>query len=330
MHGARFTGLSVALATPFTPAGQVDLPAFGRLVDHVVGGGADVLVVLGSTGEAATVDDAERALLVEAAREHAAGRPVVVGVGHNDTRRSVALARAAAAAGADGLLLVTPYYSKPQPAGIEAHVREVCAAAPGLPVVLYNVPGRTGVNLDPATVLRLWAIDQVVGVKESSGDLRQIARICAEAPSGKVVLAGDDDLALPAVAVGAHGLVSVCANVVPERTARMLRAALRGELDQARREYRTLLPLMTALFSETNPVPLKAALAGLGLGSALVRTPLAPAAPQTWAAVHQALSALGVERVVTREDAPLDSPVAAPPASPADAPLDSPVDAVTS
>lgn len=317
MSGAQFTGLGVALATPFTTGAEatgkpapgggssrkrpaVDLTAFRSLVEHVVAGGADFLVVLGSTGEAATVTLEERAALVRAAREAAPGTPLVVGTGHNDTEYAVELARAAVTCGADGLLVVTPYYNKPQPAGIVAHFRRIAEELPGVPVIAYNVPGRTGSNLTPQTLCDLWAIPEVVAVKESSGDLRQIAQLCQEAPVDRVVLAGDDDLALAAIAVGARGLVSVCGNVAPTQTAALVSAALEGDLPTAREEFAQLAPLMHALFSESNPVPLKAALACLGLATGMVRAPLAPAAPDTWACVQSALSGLGLGAIATR------------------------------
>lgn len=303
-----FTGLGVALATPFTAGTDavggarkpaVDHAAFGRLVEHVLadGRGVDWLVVLGSTGEAATVDDVERHALVRQAVDLAAGRvPVVVGVGHNDTGRTCELAAQAAAAGADGLLVVTPYYNKPQVSGLLAHYRAVAQAAPGLPIIAYNVPGRTGCNLTPAAVRALWEIDQVIALKESSGDLRQIARICQEAPAGRTVLAGDDDLALASIAVGARGLVSVCANVAPVETRELVHAALDGDLRTARERAALLAPLMDAMFVETNPVPVKAALAGLGLSTAMVRLPLSPAEPGTWSRVQQAMAGLQAHR----------------------------------
>lgn len=309
MSGAQFTGLGVALATPFTtgtegaaklPGGSsrkrpaVDLAAYRSLVQHVVAGGADFLVVLGSTGEAATVDEQERAALTETARGAAPGVPVVVGTGHNNTEYAVTLAREAIASGADGLLVVTPYYNKPQPAGIVAHFRAITEELPGVPVIAYNVPGRTGTNLTPETLRKLWAIPEVVAVKESCGDLRQIAQICQEAPTGKTVLAGDDDLALPAIAVGATGLVSVCGNVAPAHAAALVQAAVAGDLARARELNAELAPLVSALFAETNPVPLKAALACLGLATGMVRSPLAPAAPDTWARVQSALSDLAL------------------------------------
>jgi 4-hydroxy-tetrahydrodipicolinate synthase len=315
MNGDQFTGLGVALATPFdtgmttgeagavkpSPRRQprVDLAAYRRLVHHVIAGGADYVVVLGSTGEAATVTDEERAALTAVAVEAAAptSTPVVVGVGHHDTERTCDLAEAAVAAGADGLLVVTPYYNKPQPSGLVAHYRAVADACPGTPVIAYNVPGRTGCNLTPGTMQRLWGIPEVVALKESSGDLRQMAALCHDAPWGCHVIAGDDDLALPAIAVGAQGLISVCGNVAPARTAELVHSALVGDLTGARALARRLAPLMEAMFVETNPVPVKAALACMGIGTGMVRAPLAPAEPETWSRVQAALSGLGVARV---------------------------------
>lgn len=320
-HHLTFTGLGVALATPFTtgtesgpkpadtPAGRgakpaVDLAAFGALVDYVIrpngeeadgAEGVDYLVVLGSTGEAATVSDDERSALIRTARDRSAGAvPVVVGVGHNDTVRTAELAAAAVADGADGLLVVTPYYNKPQASGLVAHYAQVAAAAPGVPIIAYNVPGRTGINMTPEVLTRLWSIPEIVAVKESSGDLRQLTQMCQQAPAGRSVLAGDDDLALPAIAAGARGLISVCANVAPAHTAALVRAALSSQMEEARRSAHELAPLMDAMFAETNPVPVKAALACLGLSTGMVRAPLAPAEPDTWARVHAAMSAIGL------------------------------------
>src|SRR5208337_1044974 len=212
MDKERLRGLGVALATPFKPAeargpvgslpetfgsGEVDMPAFRALVSRMVAAGADFLVALGSTGEAATVTAAERDLRLKATLEDAQGVPVILGTGHNSTAKAVELSARAARLGADGLLVVTPYYNKPQPAGLEAHFRAVAAAAPGLPIIVYNVPGRTGLNLLPKDLARLWGIPQVVAVKESSGNLAQIGEILRTIPDGKLLFSGDDPLALP-------------------------------------------------------------------------------------------------------------------------------------
>ena len=282
-------GLAVALATPFTPSGDVDLPAFRKLVRHVVAGGVDTLIPLGTTGEASTLLDAERDAIIAACLEESSGRAVVVGTGHNATRQAAALTKRAQELGAAGALVVTPYYNTPTPDGLVAHYAAVAEAAPGLPLVAYNVPGRTGLNVTPAVLARLWENPQVVAVKESSGSLAQIAEIARTLPRGKTLLSGDDNLALAAIAVGAVGLVSVLGNVLPRETAAMVAAALQGNQAEALRLHQQLLPLRDALFLESNPIPLKAALQLLGLGEDVVRLPLTPALASTRTRVAEAL-----------------------------------------
>jgi 4-hydroxy-tetrahydrodipicolinate synthase len=226
---------------------------------------------------------------VAAAVEAAAGRvPVVAGCGTNDTRRTIDLARRAVAAGADALLVVTPYYNKPNRSGMIAHYRAVCEAA-DRPVVVYNVPGRTGQNLAPDLVLELAGIPGVAGVKEASGNLEQLASILAGRPPGFAVLSGDDALALPALALGADGLISVISNEAPAETAALVGAALAGDFREARAMHYRLLPLMRANFVETSPVPAKVAMALLGRCGAAVRPPLGPAEPSTREAVRAAM-----------------------------------------
>ncbi|WP_026852398.1 4-hydroxy-tetrahydrodipicolinate synthase [Geothrix fermentans] len=283
------SGLAVALATPFTPAGEVDLPAFRKLVRHVAAGGAKTLVPLGSTGEAATILEAERDAIIAACLEEAGGRPVVVGTGHNATRQAAAMTKRAQTLGAQGALVVTPYYNKPTPDGLVAHFAAVAEAAPGLPIIAYNVPGRTGLNVTPPTLARLWENPQVVAVKESSGNLAQIAEIARQLPKGKTLLSGDDNLALAALAVGASGLVSVLGNVLPRETSAMVEAARAGRTTEALRLHQQLLPLMDALFLESNPIPLKAALAMLGLCGDGLRLPLVPASAATRTRLAEAL-----------------------------------------
>ena len=283
------SGLAVALATPFTATGEVDLPAFRKLVRHVVAGGVDTLVPLGSTGEAATLLDAERDAIISACLEESSGRPVVVGTGHNATRQAAALTKRAQGLGAQGALVVVPYYNKPTPDGLVAHYEAVAEAAPGLPLIAYNVPGRTGLNLAPATLMRLWQNPQVVAVKESSGNLAQIAEIVRTLPDGKCLLSGDDNLALAALAVGATGLISVLGNVLPRETSAMVAAALQGRREEALRLHQQLLPLMDALFLESNPIPLKTALKLLGLCGDGLRLPLVPASVATRTRMAEAL-----------------------------------------
>jgi len=295
MDQAKLKGLGVALATPFKAAdGSVDMPAFRALVSRLVAAGTDFLVVLGSTGEAATVLDAERDELVAAAREEARGAPVIVGTGHNSTAQAIALAVRAAKSGADGILVVTPYYNKPQAAGIEAHFRAIAAAVPGLPIIVYNVPGRTGANLLPKDLARLWAIPEVVAVKESSGNLAQIGEILRTLPEGKLLFSGDDALALPAIALGGHGLISVIGNILPAEAKALVEAALAGRRDEARKLQARLLPMMDALFLESNPAPLKAALALAGYCSDFVRLPLVPASGPTRERLAELLPSFGL------------------------------------
>ena len=286
-----FTGLYVALATPFTPAGEVDAPAFRRLVRHVLDGGADGVVVLGSTGEAATILDGERDTLVALCLEAAAGAPVIVGTGSNATRQAAEWTRRAQAAGAQGALVVTPYYNKPTPGGLVSHYEAVAEAAPGLPLIVYNVPGRTGLNVTPATMSRLWENPQVVAVKESSANLAQIAEVIRTMPAGKVLLSGDDNLALPSIAVGAAGLVSVLGNLAPRPTSDMVHLALAGRGREALALHQSLLPLMDALFLESNPIPLKAALEHIGVCGSTLRLPLTSASAATRARLAELVSA---------------------------------------
>ena len=306
-------GLGVAVATPFDATGGVDFKAFGELLEFLAvrrslgsqsgkpaktqaefraneAGGCDFLVILGSTGEAATVEPDERRAIVEFAVAHSHGLPVVIGTGSNSTASAVRLTAEAAFLGADAVLVVTPFYNKPTPDGLVAHYSAVAEAAGKVPVVVYNVPGRTGLNLIPSSLARLWKIPGILAVKESSGNLAQIGEIARSLPEGKILLSGDDALALPALAVGASGLISVAGNVLPRRTKAMLDAALEGRREESIRIHQALLPFMDALFLESNPIPLKAALALTGLASDGLRLPLAPASAATRAAMAKALS----------------------------------------
>lgn len=274
-------GFGTALATPFHADGRLDLEALARLTRHVVDGGADFVVALGSTGEAAMLGDAERDQVVTTVRENCHKAVLLVGTGAQATAMAVRWSIRARQLGAHGVLVVVPPYVKPSQAGLVAHFEAIAAAVPELSVVLYNVPGRAATNLLPATVAQLWRLPNVVALKESSGDLGQIARIAAELPPGKVLLAGDDGLALPSIAVGAQGLVSVAGNVAPRAVKALVTAALQGNLPAARRLHARLLPLFDALFVESNPIPVKAALDLLGLAGPHLRLPLLPAVAAT-------------------------------------------------
>jgi len=285
-------GLWVALPTPFGADGTVDVPALQRVVRRVVAGGADVLVPLGTTGEAATLEEVERDAVVAACQEAAAAKPIVVGCGHPATATVARMVRRAHELQADGVLVVTPYYNKPTQDGLVAHYAAAADAGQGLPVVAYNVPGRTGVSLALETLARLWQIDAVVALKESSGDATRFLQIAGALPAGKTLLCGDDHLMLEAAAAGARGLVSVAANVAPEATTAMVRAALSGDIASARRARAALAPLLTALFLESNPIPLKAALALLDVADNHLRLPLTRASAATVAALRAALAHL--------------------------------------
>lgn len=293
-RGPALRGTLTALVTPFRDDGEVDERCLADLARWQVASGVTGLVPCGTTGEGATLSDGEHERVVATVVEAAEGRvPIVAGCGTNDTRRTVLAARRAAAAGADALLVVTPYYNKPNRSGMLAHYRAVCEAA-GRPVVVYNVPGRTGQNLGAETILRLAELPGVAGVKEASGNLEQITAVLAGRPDGFAVLSGDDALALATVALGADGLISVVSNEAPEETSAMIAAAIAGDLARAREAHFRLLPLMRANFLETNPVPVKAAMAILGRASGAVRAPLGPPEPSTVAAVRAAIERVGL------------------------------------
>lgn len=290
----RLQGAMTALVTPFTARGEVDRQALAALVRWQVTSGIAGLVPCGTTGEGATLSADEQNEVVATVVEAAAGHvPIVAGVGSNDTRKTVEAARRAAAAGADALLVVTPYYNKPNRSGMLAHYRAVCETA-ARPVVVYNVPGRTGQNLGIEQTLALAEIPGVIGVKEASGNLEQIAAILEGRPPGLAVLSGDDALALPAMALGADGLISVVSNEAPAETAALIRSCLDGEYDRARELHFRLLPLMRANFLESNPVPVKTAMELMGRCRGDLRAPLGPPEPATRAAVRQALERAGV------------------------------------
>lgn len=294
-----FRGVAPALVTPFTSDDRIDEPALRRLIDVQVDGGVSALVVLGTTGENPTISRAERRRIVEVAVEHTAGRvPVIVGTGTNATRESVAFSREAAAAGADGQLVVGPYYNKPSQLGFRAHVAAL-ADATDLPIILYNVPGRTGFNIEAETVLQLAEeVPSVAGVKEASGDLAQISDILVHRPDDLAVYAGDDEMTLPVVLLGGDGVISVISNAVPTLFSDMVRAARQGELQTARHLHFELLPAMRACFFATNPIPIKTVLSEMGLVEERFRLPLVSMEPSTRGRVLDAFARLD-ERVAS-------------------------------
>ena len=290
----RLRGVLTALVTPFAEDGSVDVAALERLVEWQIGSGILGLVPCGTTGEGATLLPEEHAQVIATVARVAAGRvPVVAGCGTNDTRTTIAGAKRAVAAGANALLVVTPYYNKPNRSGMIAHF-EAVAGSVDVPIVPYNVPGRTGQNLGAELILRLAEIPGVVGVKEAAADLEQLSAIVAARPPGFAVLSGDDALALPAMAMGADGLVSVVSNEAPAETAAMIAAMEASDLAVARRIHYRLAPLMRTNFAETNPVPVKAALALLGRCRGAVRAPLGPPEASTRQAIAVALDKAGL------------------------------------
>jgi 4-hydroxy-tetrahydrodipicolinate synthase len=290
----RLTGCGTALVTPFARDGSVDEPALRRLVDWQIAERVHFLVPCGSTGEAATMAPAEHRRVVEIVVEQAAGRvPIVAGAGSNDTKRAIAMSREMKAAGATHLLHVSPMYNKPPQRGIIAHFRAV-AEATDLPVIVYNVPGRTGSNIEAKTTLALAEVPNLVGVKEASGNLAQITDILRDRPPGFSVLSGDDELTLPVMAAGGDGVISVVSNAAPRSMAQLVECAAGGRLAEARELHVRLLGWMRAAFVESNPIPAKAALAMMGLIENVLRLPLVPLAEPHEKTLRSALKAAGV------------------------------------
>lgn len=293
MNRRVLTGCGTALATPFTPDGKVDEAALRMFVEWQIGEGVHFVVPCGSTGEAATLSLEEHKRVIAITVETVAGRiAVVAGAGTNDTARAIALTRVAKELGATHALHVSPMYNKPPQRGIEAHFQAI-AAAVDFPVVVYNVPGRTGSNIEARTALRLSRIPNVVAIKEASGNIGQIAEILRERPPHFGVLSGDDALTLPVMALGGDGVISVTSNATPAAMVRLVEACAAGDFGAARVLHRALSPWMAAAFVEANPIPVKAALAMLGKMHNIVRLPLVGLATAHEATVRAALAAAG-------------------------------------
>ena len=293
MTAARLAGCGTALVTPFNADGSIDEAALRALVDWQIEEGIHFLVPCGSTGEAATMTLEEHCRVVRVTVEQTAGRvPVVAGAGSNDTQKAIALSRAMRDCGATHLLHTSPMYNKPPQRGIVAHYRAI-AASTDLPIVIYNVPGRTGSNIEAKTTLEMAKIPGIAAVKEASGQLGQIADILRGRPEGFSVLSGDDELTFPVMALGGDGIVSVVSNAVPGPMSRMCDALRRGELDAAREIHFTLLPWIRAAFVESNPLPVKAGLAMMGRIQNVLRLPLVPLADAHADVVRKALATAG-------------------------------------
>jgi 4-hydroxy-tetrahydrodipicolinate synthase len=282
-----YSGSFPALVTPFKSNGEIDFDAYGRLIDWQIEQGTNGIVPCGCSGEAATLSHDEQKQIIKFAVERVSGRvPVIAGTGSNNTQEAIGLTKYAAEVKADGALLITPYYNKPTPAGQIAHYTAVAEAA-RLPVMLYNVPGRTGTKIAPETVAALSKVEYIVSIKEACGSIDQVSAIRALCDIN--IMSGDDSLTLPMIAVGASGVVSVAANVVPDRTAALVAAANAGDYAKAREIHYELLPLFSALFLETNPMPVKACLAKMGHIENNLRLPLTPVLEATSAKLDAVL-----------------------------------------
>jgi 4-hydroxy-tetrahydrodipicolinate synthase len=288
-----FRGSGVALVTPFGADG-VNTTVLRELLEFQLSEGTDAIVVCGSTGEAATMSPAEQATVVEVAAGVVAGRvPLVAGVGGSDTAAVARLASAARDRGADALLASPPPYNKPSQRGILAHFRAVLDAA-DLPIIVYNVPGRTACNVLPETIDELAADPRVVGVKEASGDISQVAELARRLSGRVAIYSGNDDQVLPLLALGGQGVISVVANLAPADTSRLVHRFLEGDLEEARRLQFRYLPLVQALFREPNPVPVKAGVRSLGFEVGEVRLPLTPATDETLRHLFERMREVGL------------------------------------
>ena len=287
-----FSGSIVALVTPFKKTGEVDMDAYGRLIDFQLANGTNGLVPCGCTGEAATLSHDEQKTCIRFAVERTAGKvPVIAGSGSNSTAEAIALTKYAKEVGADAALLITPYYNKPMPAGQIAHYTAV-AQAVNIPIMLYNVPGRTATNILPETVAVLEKVDNIVSIKEAAGSVDQASQILSLCKR-IVVMSGDDSLTLPMMVLGATGVVSVAANVVPAKMSALCAAAKQGDYLAARKLHFELMPLFKGLFVETNPMPVKACLAKMGLIEDILRLPLTSLPAEKSAKLEPILKELG-------------------------------------
>jgi len=288
----RFIGCGTALVTPFQADFSLDEVALRKLAQRQIRGGVDFLVPCGTTGENPTLTKAEHLRVVEITLEEAQGRvPVLAGAGGYNTQEVKELARELEVVGADGLLSVTPYYNKPTQEGLYQHYRAI-ARATRLPIVLYNVPGRCGTNLESATLKRLAAIDNIVGIKEASGNIAQIAALANAVPDDFVILSGDDAITLPLFALGGRGVISVAANEIPAGMTQLCRHGLRGEFEQARAIHRKYLSLMEINFVESNPGPVKAAMGLMGLLEPVWRLPLVAPKAENLERIQRVLESL--------------------------------------
>ena len=289
-----FHGAMVAIVTPFK-AGQVDEEAFRQLIEFQIANGTHGIVPCGTTGESATLSFAEHERIIEITVEQVAGRvPVVAGTGSNNTEEAIRLTKHAEKAGAVGALMISPYYNKPTQEGLYRHFAKV-AESVGIPIIVYNIPGRTAVNIEPDTIARLSRVPNIVGVKEATGSMKQITDIIARCDDSFAVLSGEDYITFPLLCAGGKGVISVVSNVAPRSMADLCRLYFEGKIDEARKLYYKLLPICHALFYETNPAPVKAALLMMKkIGSDEVRLPLVPMSEAGRERMKQDLQAYGL------------------------------------
>jgi 4-hydroxy-tetrahydrodipicolinate synthase len=289
-----FTGCGTALVTPFKRDLSLDQETLRYLVRRQLAAGIDFLVPCGTTGESPTLSHAEKRRVVEITMEESSGQvPVVAGAGGNHTAETIAFARELESLGADGILSVTPYYNKPTQEGLYQHFRAI-AGSLRIPIILYNVPGRTGVNLEPATVARLAQIDNIVALKEASGNISQMSQVLQSVPENFAVLSGDDAITLPLAALGGVGVISVVSNEIPMEMASLVRDTLRRNFIRARASHRKYLPLMEVNFVESNPGPVKAAMAMMGLLEPVWRLPLVGPSEPNLAKIRAVLESLAL------------------------------------
>jgi 4-hydroxy-tetrahydrodipicolinate synthase len=293
-----FTGCGTAMVTPFRGDGSLDESTLRNLILRQINAGIDFLVPCGTTGESPTLSHDEHLRVVEITVELAKGKvPVLAGAGGYNTAEVIALARELAAIGADGILSVTPYYNKPTQEGLYQHYGAIANAVP-LPMILYSVQGRTGVNIEPATVKRLAGIENIIGIKEASGSIGQMAAILNIVPDDFLVLSGDDAITLPLIALGGRGVISVVSNEIPMEMTQLTRLALQGDISGARQIHRRYHSLMEVNFVESNPIPVKAAMVEMGLLEPMWRLPLVPPKEESLARIQNVLASVGLaERV---------------------------------
>lgn len=289
-----FTGCGTALVTPFRRDLSLDEDALRRLLRRQIDAGIDFLVPCGTTGESPTLSHEEQVRVVKITVEEARGKvPVVAGAGGNNTAHVIEMAREFASCGANGILSVAPYYNKPTQEGLYQHYKAI-AEAGSLPIILYNIPGRTGVNIEPATLVRLAQVGNIVGVKEASGNISQMATILAAVPKDFAVLSGDDGITLPLMALGGRGMISVASNEIPAEMAHIAKLANANDFAAARELHNRWFPLMEVNFIETNPIPVKSALALMGLCEPVFRLPLVPPKSENLAKTRNVLESTGL------------------------------------